>query len=112
MPEPRMGTPRSWQDWPRRWASMRRAALAWLAGGGIVVGAWALLAPASFYGDFGLFQAWVALDGPYNEHLIRDVGGLNLGMAVLTVAALRLHDARLDMAVALAWLVYGVPHLA
>ena len=42
--------------------------------------------PASFYDDFpGLGRMWVAPDGPYNEHLVRDVGELNLALVVITV---------------------------
>lgn len=90
---------------------MRKALLAFLVAGGVVVGVWALVAPASFYADFGLTQGWVQANGAFNEHLIRDVGGLNLAIAVLTAAAWVIADARLDRAVAVAWLVYGVPHL-
>ena len=53
------------------------------------VGAWAAFTPRSFYDDFpGLGQIWVAVDGPYNEHLVRDVGALNLALAVVSVCAL------------------------
>jgi hypothetical protein len=46
---------------------------AWLA-------VWALLAPRSFYDDFaGGGRAWVSLLGPYDEHLVRDVGALATG---------------------------------
>jgi hypothetical protein len=65
-----------------------RVVLVALAAAAALVGAWAQVAPLSFYADFpGLRQFWVSLDGPYNEHLIRDVGGLNLGLAVLTATA-------------------------
>ena len=44
--------------------------------------------PQSFYDDFpGLGRAWVSVDGPYNEHLVRDVGALNLALLVLFVVA-------------------------
>ena len=37
--------------------------------------------PAAFYDDFpGLGRMWVAPDGPYNQHLVRDVGELNLAL--------------------------------
>ena len=40
------------------------------------------LRAAPFYDDFpGLGRSWVAADGPYNEHLVRDVGALNLALA-------------------------------
>lgn len=62
----------------------RRAALWLLTSTTLVVGAWALLAPASFYRAFPLGRAWVAVDGPFNEHLLRDVGGLFLALTVVT----------------------------
>ena len=81
---------------------------------GAFVGAWALAAPRSFYDGFpmpGLLGAWVASDGPYNEHLVRDVGELNLALAVVTVVALVVLGPVLVRAVLAGWLVYSVPHL-
>ena len=50
----------------------------------LVVGAWALLAPGSFYEDFtALGRGWIYAWPPYDEHLLRDVGALNLALAVL-----------------------------
>ena len=31
---------------------------------------------------------WVAVDGPFNEHLVRDVGALNLALAFVAAMAL------------------------
>lgn len=88
----------------------RRVALWLLAIAEVVVGAWAQFAPASFYASFPAGRAWVAADGPYNEHLIRDVGGLNLALALLlAIAAVRLRPEVIRMAAAAA-LVYAVPH--
>lgn len=76
------------------------------------LGVWATLAPRSFYDDFpGLGRTWVAVDGPYNEHLVRDFGGLNLALAVLTIAAALSLSLALVRTAAVAWLVWGVPHL-
>jgi hypothetical protein len=75
------------------------------------VGVWAAFAPRSFYDDFpGLGQIWVAVDGPYNEHLVRDVGSLNLALAVVSLTALITLARSTVLASAWAWLVYGVPH--
>ena len=52
----------------------------------LFVGAWAQLAPASFHTSFPFGQGWLAADGPYNEHLLRDVGGLNLALALVTAS--------------------------
>jgi hypothetical protein len=89
-----------------------RIGLLALAAGGLWVGAWATFAPQSFYDDFpGFGRHWVAMDGAYNQHLISDVGGLNLALGVITVvAAINLAPAFVR-AVAVGWLVYSVPHL-
>lgn len=89
------------------------AALAWLAVGGLLVGAWAVVAPGSFYADFpGLGRSWVAVDGPFNEHLVRDVGALQLALVVVTVAALWRGTAGAARIAGAAWLVFGGIHLA
>ena len=89
-----------------------RAVFAYLALQSVVVGAWALFAPRSFYDDFpGAGRSWVSVDGPYNEHLVRDVGALNLAILVVFVlAALRPTPDRIRLGaiVAIAW---GLPHL-
>jgi hypothetical protein len=90
----------------------RQLAMGALTGVLAAVGGWAQLAPASFYRAFPAGRAWVAADGPYNEHLVRDVGGLMLALCVVTgVAAWRARPGLLRLA-AVATLVSGVPHLA
>lgn len=77
-----------------------------------VIGVWAGLFPRSFYDDFpGLGRVWVAVDGPYNEHLVRDVGSLYLGLAVIGLVALISRRALLVSAFGLGSLVFGLPHL-
>ena len=87
----------------------QRIALGVLLLVGLVAGLWALLAPRSFYDDFPTSSMhWVATDGPFNRHLISDVGSMYLALAALTVAALaRPALARLAGVV---WLVFSVPH--
>lgn len=96
-----------------RGVMIARAVLAVLAFSGAVLGVWALFDPKGFYDSFpGGGRAWVAADGPYNEHLLRDFGGLNLGLAfVLGIAALRF-SVRLGRIAAVAALLFAVPHLA
>lgn len=90
-----------------------RAALAVLAASSAVVGVWAQAFPRSFYDDFpGLGRVWVAVDGPFNEHLVRDVGGLNLGLALVAAMALVTGRVAVARAAGGAALVYGLPHLA
>ena len=94
----------------RRWWT--RVVLLYLALQSIVIGVWALLAPRSFYDGFpGLGRTWVAVDGPFNEHLVRDVGALNLALVVLLVAAARTLGRELVTVAAAAAVVWGLPHL-
>ena len=92
---------------------LRRIALVVIAGTGLVVGLWALSAPRSFYDDFpGAGRVWVAVDGPFNEHLVRDVGALNLALAFVALYALVTRSVAVARAAGGAALIYGVPHLA
>ena len=80
--------------------------------GSLVVGAWALAAPMSFHESFpGFGHSWVAPEGPFNEHLLRDVGGLNLGFAAVAFLAVASMTLPLVRAAAVAHLLFGVPHL-
>jgi hypothetical protein len=89
-----------------------RVALGILALIGIQVGVWAAFAPRSFYDDFpGSGRVWVAVDGPYNEHLVRDVGALNLALAVVAIVAFVTLSRAAVIAAGGAWLAYGIPHL-
>jgi hypothetical protein len=89
-----------------------RLALALLLVQGLIVGAWAAAWPRSFYDDFpGGGRSWVAADGPYNEHLVRDFGDLNLALAVVTLVALVAFTRVIALATALGWIVYQAPHL-
>jgi len=77
----------------------------------LLVGPWAQFVPASFWEGFpGFGRAWVSADGPYNEHLVRDVGGLQLGMAVVCFAAFLRPGVALVRAAALASIVWQAPH--
>lgn len=84
-----------------------RAGLVLLAVIETLVGTVALLLPRTFYGRV----PGVDLLGPYNEHLMTDVGELNLALALgLVVAAVTLQ--RLLVRTVLAgYLLYAVPHL-
>ena len=92
----------------RQWL---RAGLVVLAATSVLVGLWALLAPQSFYDDFpGGGRAWVSAQPPYNEHLVRDVGALNLALAVLLGWAAVTLERRVVQVALIAALVYAVPH--
>ncbi len=93
---------------------MRRAVsglLGWFVLFGLGVGGWQALAPASFYADFpGSGRHWVSVDGPYNEHLLRDVGQGNLALGVTALVALLTGGVWLARATGLAALVASLPH--
>jgi hypothetical protein len=89
-----------------------RAGLVFLLLSGLVVGLWAILAPRSFYNDFpGLGMNWVRPIPKYNEHLIRDFGGLNLAFAFLFAWAAVTLDRRITQVVSIAYLFFAIPHL-
>ncbi|WP_420151204.1 hypothetical protein [Spirosoma sp.] len=92
-----------------RWV---QAILLYLLVANTLPGAWALFMPRNFYDSFpGFGRTWVSVDGPFNEHLIRDVGAFFLALAtlcLLTLAAPRLITVR---ATAICLLTFHVPHL-
>ena len=75
------------------------------------VGLWATIAPRSFYDSFpGFGRVWVAIDGPYNEHLVRDVGALGLGLTILLLAAAWMMTRPLVLTAGIAMTVAALPH--
>jgi hypothetical protein len=92
--------------------TVSRVGLVILAGTGLGLGLWATATPRGFYDDFpGFDRHWVSMDGPFNEHLLRDYGALNLALGVLAVCALVWLTRPLVIATAVAWIVYSVPHI-
>lgn len=88
------------------------AAAALLTAQGAYVGLWAGLFPRAFYDSFpGMNRHWVTSDGPYNEHLVRDVGGLYLALAAVGALALAWRDRHSRVILGVAWMVFGVLHL-
>ena len=93
--------------------SVRRVLLVVTSLIGTAVGVWAAFLPREFYDSFpgvGL-GPWVAVDGPYNEHLVRDVGALYLGLAVAGFYAAAARAVQASRAVGAAWIVFSIPHL-
>jgi hypothetical protein len=88
-----------------------RVILVGLGGIQAVNGIWALLAPTSFYADFppGI-GGWVSALPAYNEHLMRDVGGLFLATGfILLVAAVHL-ERRIVLLALISYLLFAIPH--
>ncbi len=91
---------------------LRQVALVVIAASTGVVGLWATAAPEVVLRGLPRHgPVWVAVDGPYNEHLVRDVGSLNLALAFVAVLALITGSTLLARAAGGAALIYGVPHL-
>jgi hypothetical protein len=89
-----------------------RAGLALLGVPLALTGGWAAFAPRSFYDNFpGGGHAWVSADGPYNQHLVRDFGQLNLGFVVLFAIVAVTLERNLLRAVLGAYVVPAVLHL-
>jgi hypothetical protein len=88
-----------------------RVLLIVIAAGNALVGFWASVAPRSFFDEFpGAGRHWVAVDGPFNEHLVRDVGVLNLALMAVVIAALVRPARYLLQVVGGAELIYSLPH--
>src|SRR3954462_7292751 len=90
---------------------LMRAGLAIIAIAPAWVGIWATVAPRSFYDDFPGWSSWVSPLGPYDEHLVRDVGAFQLGLLVVGLFALVTLERRVVQAALVASLVAGLPHL-
>jgi hypothetical protein len=75
------------------------------------VGLWALPFPRSFYEDFPFpGWDWISTLGPYNEHLVRDYGAMNLALGVLLVSAAISPERRLSQVAFLIYLAFAIPH--
>ncbi|MBX3104013.1 MAG: hypothetical protein IT191_05515 [Microbacteriaceae bacterium] len=92
--------------------SYRRIVTGIAAAFGSYLGIWAYFFPRNFYDNFpGLGSAWVAADGPFNEHLIRDFGGLYLGIVAACVWAIFRSDLIVTRIIGLALAIFGALHL-
>lgn len=87
-----------------------RAVLVQLGAIQALLGLYALLIPLSFYEDFPFGRNWVEVLPAYNEHLVRDVGGLFLGAGfLLLIAAVRLERRWVGIALT-SYLFFSIPH--
>lgn len=79
----------------------------------MAIGAWAEISPHGWYRTFpGAGHHWVSAVGPYDEHLVRDVGAALLSLGLLMVwTALRPRAAVLRPAL-VSVLLFAVLHFA
>lgn len=72
---------------------------------------WPLVSPRGFYNTFpGGSYHWIDINGPYNEHFLRDFGALNAALAVVLIFALWKPTVSLLQAAGLGLAVYALPH--
>jgi hypothetical protein len=90
-----------------------RALLAALALSAAYPGAWAVVAPRSFFDDFpGAGRHWTASLPTYSEHLVTDVGAFYLGFALLLAWAALRPSRELVVPVCSAFALFSAIHLA
>ncbi|MBB4685549.1 hypothetical protein [Amycolatopsis jiangsuensis] len=77
-----------------------------------VQGIWATAIPMGFYLVFpGFRSGWVAMDGPFNEHLIRDFGSLSLALTAVLIGAAVIGTTAVARMASIAALLFSVPHI-
>jgi hypothetical protein len=90
-----------------------RAGLALVAAAQAEIAIWGLTGPHNFFVTFpGFGHHWVAPLGLYNEHLVRDYAGAELGFAVLLAGAAIWFERRLVLVAGAAFLAATLPHFA
>jgi hypothetical protein len=91
---------------------LTRIGLLILAFQGLLSGIWATASPRGYFNDFpGFGLSWVSPDGPFNEHLMRDYGALNLALGIVALCAAIWLTRALVVTAAVAWIVYSIPHV-
>jgi hypothetical protein len=90
--------------------AIARAALVVVTFSAASVGVLAAFAPRAFYDDFPFLTNWVDLLPPYNEHLVTDVGGLQLGFAVVLAWAAWTLQRDLVRAACAGWALFSLLH--
>ena len=73
-------------------------------------GLWIEISPTSFYEDFPLGRGWVEALPAYNEHLLRDVGGLFLATGLVLVVAGAWLERRVVALALVSYLLFSIPH--
>jgi hypothetical protein len=77
------------------------------------VGVWAYFLPDTFFDSFpGVLGSWVSGDGPFNEHLTRDVGAMYLALGGASVASLIWRSESAYRVLGMAWTIFGSLHFA
>ncbi|QWT25254.1 hypothetical protein KPL76_03600 [Subtercola sp. PAMC28395] len=78
---------------------------------GLCVGIWAEFFHRSFYDTFpGLGLHWLIMMGPFNDHLISDVGSFYLALSAISITAIFTRSAFPGRLAGLGWAIFGVLH--
>lgn len=89
-----------------------RIGLLALAGGQLVTGVWAVLAPQHWFTSFPPGRpSWVAVYEPFNHHLVVDAGTAFLATGVALLLAALWPSARIVFVAVAAYTAYALPHL-
>ncbi|PJJ70496.1 hypothetical protein CLV46_0017 [Diaminobutyricimonas aerilata] len=92
-------------------SNLRRVVLALTVLIGAYVGIWGYVVPDAFYTSFpGFGLHWIDIDGPFNEHLIRDVGSLYIALGAGSLVAIFTRTAMPGRVMGVVWFVFGVLH--
>ncbi|HEX7825428.1 MAG TPA: hypothetical protein VF477_11035 [Mycobacterium sp.] len=92
--------------------AIQRGLLGFLTLTGAGVGLWAYAAPRNWYDTFpGMGLSWLPQLGPYNEHFVKDVGAMFLGLGLLSVLTL-IHIANTTIVKVTAgtWTLFSLLH--
>ena len=90
-----------------------RVSLVLVAASQAELGLWGTAAPRSLFDNYpGFGHHWIRALGAYNEHLIRDFAGAELGFALLLLCAAIWFERRLVLIAGGAFLAATLPHFA
>ncbi|MCU1487866.1 MAG: hypothetical protein JWN67_4612 [Actinomycetia bacterium] len=90
-----------------------RIGLAYLALTELVPGVWGVLDPEGFFRNFpGFGRHWVAVEPPYNHHLVVDAASGFLAIGVALLLALVWRERRVRQLALVTYLAGTVPHAA
>jgi hypothetical protein len=94
-------------------AGALRAGLVSLGVPQLALGIWALISPTGFYGTFPVVagQHWLPAYGPYDSHLVTDVGSTFLAIGLLMLLAAWFLERRVVQIALVVYLAYDIPHL-
>jgi AhpD family alkylhydroperoxidase len=78
----------------------------------LALGIWAIFWPTGFYGTFPVIagQHWLPAYGPYDSHLVADVGSTFLAIGLLMLLAAYFLERRIAQVALIAYLAYDIPH--